>query len=147
MAGLKELIPVVGTKEACKALNVARASFYRRKAFDLSPVLVPLVRPAPARALAQSERESVLAQLHEQRFQDASPAAVYATLLDEGRYHCSIRTMYRILADEGDTRERRDQAVHPAYTKHELLATSFQENTAFTGVSRRPLPGSQGQLF
>ena len=123
MAGLKELIPVVGTKEACEALNVPRSSFYRRKGFDLSPVLVPPARAAPARALAQSERQTVLAQLHEPRFQDSSPAAVYATLLDEGHYHCSIRTMYRLLESEGETRERRDQLVHPAYTKPELLAT------------------------
>ena len=124
MAGLGELIPVVGVKQACAALNVARASFYRRKGFDFSSVSVPpAARPPSARSLAQSERETVLACLHEERFQDSSPAAVYATLLDEGRYHCSIRTMYRILANQGETRERRDQVVHPAYIKHELLAT------------------------
>ena len=65
----------------------------------------------------------MLACLHEERFQNSAPAAVYATLLDEGRYHCSIRTMYRILGSEGEVRERRDQLVHPAYTKPELLAT------------------------
>jgi putative transposase len=123
MTGLGELIPVVGVKQACEALNVPRASFYRRKAFDVSSLVVPPARPAPARSLAQSERNTVLTCLHEERFQDSSPAAVYATLLDEGQYHCSIRTMYRILADQGETRERRDQVVHPAYTKHELLAT------------------------
>ena len=57
-------------------------------------------------------------------FQDSSPAAVYATMLDEGYYHCSIRTMYRILEAEGETRERRDQIVHPVYQKPELLATA-----------------------
>jgi putative transposase len=66
----------------------------------------------------------VLACLHEERFQDSSPAAVYATMLDEGRYHCSIRTMYRILKDGGETRERRDQVIHPVYQKPELLATA-----------------------
>ena len=65
----------------------------------------------------------MLACLHEERFQNCAPAAIYATLLDEGRYQCSIRTMYRILAGEGEARERRDQLVHPAYTKPELLAT------------------------
>src|SRR3954452_17218865 len=67
--------------------------------------------------------ETVLSCLHEERFQNSSPAAVYATLLDEGHYHCSIRTMYRILESEGEVRERRDQLVHPAYSKPELLAT------------------------
>ncbi len=123
MTGLEELIPVVGVKQACEALNIPRASFYRRKGFAFASVPVPPARPAPARSLAPAEREAVLARLHEERFQDASPAAVYATLLDEGQYHCSIRTMYRILAEEAETGERRDQLVHPAYTKHELLAT------------------------
>jgi putative transposase len=62
--------------------------------------------------------------LHEERFQDRSPAAVYATLLDEGVYHCSLRTMYRLLEQEGETRERRDQLTHPPYQKPELLATA-----------------------
>ena len=124
MAGLGELIPVVGVKQACRALNVPRASFYRWKAFDVSSAVVPPVKPAAARALGQTERTAVLACLHEERFQDSSPAAVYATMLDEGHYHCSIRTTYRILDGEGETRERRDQIVHPVCQKPELLATA-----------------------
>jgi putative transposase len=65
----------------------------------------------------------VLGHLHAERFQDRSPAEVYATLLDEGVYCCSIRTLYRILAEEGEVRERRDQLSHPAYQKPQLLAT------------------------
>src|SRR5208282_3495083 len=61
--------------------------------------------------------------LHEERFQNCAPAAVYATLLDEGRYHCSIRTLYRILTGKGEARERRDQLTHPPYQKPQLLAT------------------------
>ena len=61
------------------------------------------------------------------RVQNCAPAAIYATLLDEGRYHCSIRTMYRILAVEGEVRERRSQLAHPAYTKPELLATGANQ--------------------
>ena len=64
----------------------------------------------------------MLGVLHEERFQDWAPAAVQATLLDEGNYLCSTRTMYRILEQEGETRERRDQAIHPLYQKPELLA-------------------------
>lgn len=123
MAGVAELIPVVGVKEACWALNVPRASFYRKKGLEAR---VPAATPksAPARSLDQTERNAVLACLHEERFENSSPATVYATLLDEGSYHCSIRTMYRILAAAGEVRERRDQLVHPAYTKHQLLATA-----------------------
>jgi putative transposase len=76
------------------------------------------------RALSPTERAAVLDVLHAPRFQDAAPAAVYATLLDERVYLASERTMYRLLAAEGETRPRRDQLVHPTYQKPELLATA-----------------------
>jgi putative transposase len=69
----------------------------------------------------------VLAVLHSERFVDQAPAAVYATLLDEGRYLCSIRTMYRVLAEKEEVRERRRQLIHPRYEKPELLATGPNE--------------------
>jgi putative transposase len=76
------------------------------------------------RALSTAERTAVLQTLHSPRFQDTAPAAVYATLLDEQVYLASERTMYRLLAAEGETRSRRDQLVHPTYQKPELLATA-----------------------
>ena len=60
--------------------------------------------------------------LHAPRFADQAPAEIYATLLDEGVYRCSIRTMYRILDANTEFRERRAQLRHPAYSKPELLA-------------------------
>jgi putative transposase len=83
-------------------------------------------RPSP-RALSEGERSAVLGCLHEERFQDSSPAQVYAALLDEGRFHCSIRTMYRLLETRGESRERRDQLTHPPYQKPELLATQANQ--------------------
>ena len=74
-------------------------------------------------ALSQLERRAVLDVLHCERFLDAAPQQIYATLLDEQRYLCSVRTMYRILASEHEVRERRNQCRRPAYTKPELLAT------------------------
>ena len=65
--------------------------------------------------------------LHSPRFVDVAPAEVVATLLDEGVYHCSERTMYRLLAETGQTRERRNQLVHPAHRRPELLATKPNE--------------------
>jgi putative transposase len=85
------------------------------------PPVLPRVHP---RALSMAEQQTVLDVLHSPRFQDAAPAAVYATLLDEGTYLASERTMYRLLASEGETRPRRDQLVHPTYSKPELLATA-----------------------
>ena len=76
-----------------------------------------------ARRLQDEEKSLILACLQEERFQDCSPAQVYASLLDDGQYHCSIRTMYRFLEAEGETRERRDPLMHQPYRKPELLAT------------------------
>lgn len=130
MNAVTQLSPAVGVLTACEVLGVARASFYRQRlrptataALVPKPAL-PAQRPAPARSLSPEERARVLAVLHEERFQDRSPAAVQATLLDEGQYLCSIRTMYRILEQQGESRERRDQLVHPPYQKPQLLATA-----------------------
>ena len=126
MAAVAELANDVGTSAACQALCMPRASYYRdgRK---ISTPAVSSARPSPARALRPAERDAVLARLQEERFQDRSPAAVYATLLDEGVYHCSMRTMYRLLEEEGESGERRDQLTHPAYQKPELLATGSNQ--------------------
>lgn len=115
-----ELTPVVGTRPACRALGAAPATIYRRRRPPMPRPRRP--RSVPARALSQSERAAVLAELHSQRFVDCSPAQVWATLLDDGRYLASERTMYRLLAERGEVRERRDQLTHPPYAKPELLA-------------------------
>jgi putative transposase len=130
MDAVTHLAPTVGIVAACDCLAVARASFYRQRPVlgpSASPApepATPRERTAPARSLREDERAAVLLVLHEERFQDRSPAAVQATLLDEGQYLCSTRTMYRILQQQGESRERRDQLVHPAYHKPELLATA-----------------------
>jgi putative transposase len=126
MAAVAELANDVGTSAACQALCMPRASYYRDVRKTSSPT-VSASRPWPARALRPAERDAVLARLHEERFQDRSPAAVYATLLDEGEYHCSIRTMYRLLDEHGEVRERRDQLTHPPYQKPELMATASNQ--------------------
>jgi transposase InsO family protein len=110
------------TKAACAALGVARASLYRRHAHMARPPIEPRPRPRPERALSAAERQVVLDLLREPRFVDLAPAEIYATLLDQGVYHCSIRTMYRILDENNEVRERRNQLRHPEYKKPELLA-------------------------
>jgi len=125
MQAVADLSAVVGIRAACDALGIARAAFYRQRP---RPRLVAgptaPTRQRPARALRAEERDAVLATLHAERFRDCAPAAVQATLLEEGTYLCSTRTMYRVLAQAGESRERRDQLVHPAYQKPELLATA-----------------------
>jgi putative transposase len=126
MAAVGELASDVGTSAACQALNMSRASYYRDRRWVFAPKQT-VTRSSPARALRPAEREMVLEQLPGERFQDRSPAAVYATLLDEGQYLCSIPTMYRVLEQKGESRERRDQLTHPPYKKPELLATAPQQ--------------------
>lgn len=112
----------VGTAAACRSLNITRPTFYRRLRGETGKK--PATRSKPRRALSKSERQKVLDILHTERFVDKAPTEIYATLLDEGTYHCSVRTMYRILAEAGEVRERRNQARHPKYQAPELLATA-----------------------
>lgn len=119
MNAVTELAASVGVAAACAALSVPRASYYR----SLRPPTAPTPRPSPPRALTDDERRVVLTALHSERFVDKAPAEVWATLLDEGTYICSPRTMYRIIEDAHEVRERRDQLRHPPYKKPELLAT------------------------
>ena len=115
--------PVNGlTAAVCAALGVSRATVERLRGRLKTPSPAARPRPAPARALSEAQRQDVLDQLHAPRFADQAPAEVYATLLDEGIYHCSVRTMYRLLGQNGEIRERRQQLRHPAYQKPELLA-------------------------
>ncbi len=120
IAATAELAPTAGIRAACAALGVPRATFYRQRAPERSS---PASRARPPLALTELERRAVLDVLHCKRFVDTAPQQIYATLLDEKRYLCSIRTMYRILAAEQELRERRNQCRRPAYTKPELLAT------------------------
>lgn len=109
-------IPLIA---ACHALGVSRATVYRHRSRPEQCATTP---KRPARALSEVERRRVLAIVHEERFVDKAPPEIYARLLDEGVYLCSIRTIYRILAAASEVRERRNQLRHPAYAKPELLA-------------------------
>ena len=117
--------PEIGLAQACRALGVSRATAYRHR--SPKPPAPPRSRQRSPLALSDDERTAVLAQLHAERFVDTSPAAVYATLLDEGTYLASERTMYRILEANAEVRERRAQRRHPAYAAPELLATGPNE--------------------
>lgn len=123
MAATESLAGAVGVAPACESLGVARSTLYHRR----QPGEEPKPRSKSARALLDEERQNVLDVLHEDRFVDKSPGEVWATLLDEGTYLCSERTMYRILADNEEVKERRNQLKHPEYTKPELLAEKPNE--------------------
>jgi putative transposase len=117
----------VGVSRSCRALDVPRASLYRSRRV-VEAKQQPLAKPAaPPRALSQAEKAEVRQILNSERFQDSAPREVYATLLDEGQYLCSWRTMYRILDEYDEVCERRNQLRHPNYVKPELLATQPNE--------------------
>jgi putative transposase len=121
-AATAALAATVGIKAAYDSLDMSRATYYRRKKPKLT--LVAPERVSPPMALSQVERDEVVALLDSPRFADRAPSAVYAELLDDGRYLCSIRTMYRLLASRDEVRERRAQVQRPTYVKPELLATA-----------------------
>lgn len=110
----------VGKKGACESLSIPRSTFYRH----VSPKK-PEVRQRclPPLALSGEERQQVVAVCHLERFWDSAPHQIYATLLDEGLYYCSVSTMYRILHEHKEIKERRSQVNRPHYEKPELLAT------------------------
>lgn len=123
-AAVAELTPIVGTKRACEVLGRSRASHYRRRQ---PPRCGPPAPRRSSRALSESETEVLLATLNEERFCDRAPAQVWATLLDEGVYLASISSMYRVLRQRHQVRERRAQARRPALVKPELMATRPNE--------------------
>jgi len=123
MTAVETASATLGTVAVCDALGVSRASVYRRR----QPARPPTPRPTPPRALAPLERQRVLETLDSERFLDQAPAQVHATLLDEGTYLCSPRTMYRVLEAAGEVKARRDQVRRPYYAAPELLATRPNE--------------------
>lgn len=121
MSLARELAPHIGVSQACQQLGVPRSSLYRRQ----QPKAAAKVRPKPARSLTDDQRAQVRQVLNSDRFQDSPPREVYAKLLDDdGKYLCHWRTMYRILADNQEVGERRNQLQHPSVSKPILLATA-----------------------
>jgi len=127
MGAALDLSKDIGKQPACDALQVPRATLYRHIKTD-NAVATKKVTVKPPLALSDKERQVVVDLLHSERFQDSAPHQIHAELLDEGRYYCSVRTMYRILeAVHGDVKERRRHVQRPKYKKPELLATNPNE--------------------
>ena len=146
---VRALSVTVGVMAACIALGVPRASYYRQRAPKAAKASeqaakaseqaaeaseqVASARKPSGRALSEAERQQVLDTLNSERFADLAPPQVYATLLDEGTYLCSIRTMYRILSKNQMVRERRAQRRHPTYSKpdNRLIKKIFSQKETF----------------
>jgi putative transposase len=117
----ESLAKEVNVQQACIALTIPRASFYRWQD-RAEGARAERPRPVPPLALSGEEEQAVLEILHSERFVDQAPLEIYNTLLDEGNYLCSVRTMYRIMEKHDEVKERRNQLSHPHYQKPELLA-------------------------
>jgi putative transposase len=122
---LTDLEAVTSLKTACELIGANRSTVQRRRR---PPKLGPPVpRPAPPNKLTEAERQHILSVLRSEEFCDLAPAQVWARLLDDGIYLCSISTMYRLLAIVGENRERRRQRTHPARKRPELIARAPNE--------------------
>jgi putative transposase len=144
METVKEMGPRLGVAPTCAALGFPRSTYYRR----LQPPAARRPRPRPKQALSHDEKKAVLAVLHEDRFADQAPAEVHAQLLDEGRHLCSIRTMYRVLDENCEVKERRAQLRHPVYVKPELMATAPNQVWSWDITKLRgPLKGIYFHLY
>src|SRR5512147_1105724 len=119
MQTTKQLSQQVGVSLACRTMSLPRSSLYRAR----QPRPEPKPRPTPEHALSPDEQAEVRQELNSERFQDCAPRQVYARLLDEGRYLCHWRTMYRILKEHGEVQERRQPRRHAQYAKPALVAT------------------------
>jgi len=121
MSAVAQLLPAVPLRRAVHALGASHATWYRRRRARVA--CGERQRPQPPLAYSSEERQAILTTLNGPRFADCAPRTVWARLLDEGTYLASVSTFYRVLAAEGQSRERRNQLIHPAHVKPELIAT------------------------
>jgi putative transposase len=119
-----QLTPIVGTTKALASVGAGRATWYRHHRQSPAPPRPERVATPQPRALTPVERKEIKATLESNEFVDEAPATVYAKLLDQGTYLGSVSTMYRVLHEHDEVRERRRQATHPAHKKPELIATT-----------------------
>ena len=143
MSAVEDLAPFVGVTQATRALGTARATLYRRRRPPAPRP--PSAPPTPTNRLAPQEREAALALLHAPEHVDLSPWTLFAQLLDLGRYVCSVRTFYRLLAAHGEVRERRDQLRHQRHAVPRLEAV--RPNQVWTWDITKVRGPQPGELY
>lgn len=116
----------ISVEALCDALLVPRATYYRHEG-EKTATTAEKKRPQPKNSLSEEEKQQVLDLLHSERFIDKTPYDAFNAMLDEGEYHCSPRTMYRLLAAQGENKERRQQRCHRDAVKPELIANKPNE--------------------
>jgi len=116
---------------ACHSLGLNRSSVYAwRKRLEQQDSMAPRrsrqQAPQP-RALSEQEREQVIATLHDDVFVDQPPAQVYHALLEQGICLCSISTMHRLLHQQDENGERRQQRPAQHHAVPRLVARAPNE--------------------
>jgi len=119
---VEDLSQRVSVRRACQAMGLSHQALYRSRRIEQVRAQVKDT-PGHRRALNSEEKTQVRNTLNSERFADQAPREIYANLLDEGTYLCSVSSMYRILRENREVCERRNQLRHPAFAKPELLAT------------------------
>jgi putative transposase len=148
METAQHLADQVGATRACQVLAMPRSWFYRTPTCPGGTIPGTSRRPAPKRALKPAQQQAVRDLLNSDRFCDQAPRQIWARLLDEGRYLCSWRTMYRLLDTYAEVRERRNQRRHPVYTQPELMATGPNEIWTWDITKLRgPIKGTYYYLY
>ena len=142
-----QLEPLVGIKSSCRLSGINRSTYYRHR--DPSPTAPRKAsRVSPPNRLSPAERHHITTVLNSERFRDKAPRQVWAALLDEGVYLCSVSTMYRLLRAQGQSRERRAQARHPAKAKPQLMARAPNQVWSWDITKLRgPGPGRFFDLY
>lgn len=124
MTVVEALSAVTSVRQACGALSLSRASWYRVRQPQRAPLPAGTKRWIPSWALTLAERLNVRDTLNSEAYRDLAPNSAYARLLDAGIYLCSRRTMYRVLAEFGEVKERRAQRPPRSFVRPELVATA-----------------------
>lgn len=144
MSLLKDLSPEVSVRSACHALGLSRATVYRIRRADPAAPIQPRSMPLPPRRLTDAQRAEVVDVLHSERFADQPPREIVSTLLSEGQYLCSVRTMYRILTSLGEGDERRAQRTLARYEAPFVRASAPNEVWVWDITA---LPGPKRGVF
>jgi len=115
----------IGTESACNAFSLPRSSYYYKSSSATDIALAE--RNLPDFAYSKEEREEILMVMNSDAYMDKTPYDIHASQLDKGNYLCSVSTMYRILDENNQLKERRNIKRSNNYQKPELLATEANQ--------------------
>lgn len=124
MNAVRDIADAMPIRQACRIFDLSHATYYRA----LRPPLPAESRyPTPANKLSRKQRQVILDLLVHPDHVDKTPYALYYHLLDQGTYLCSVRTMYRLLNEQGWSKQRRELLRRPPCQRPQLVARGPNE--------------------